>query len=60
MTDDLTRALLRERQTGMPRWQVRKMRDKHQPEPLPEWTDVEIARHRAALDDYYPAMEATA
>lgn len=56
---DLERELLRERMVGMPRWQVRKMRGRDKAEPMPEWSDLEIAQHRKVLGDYYPAMEET-
>ena len=58
--NDLERALLHERMTGMPRWQVRHHQRGQQPEPMPDYGDTEIARHRKALDDYYTAMEETA
>lgn len=52
--DDLWRSLLLERQQGMPRWHVKRPK---QDAPIVPDSDLEIARRRKVLDDYYPAME---
>ena len=62
MTDDeyrlFLRTLLRERQTGMPRWRVGKP-GKPLPPVVFSDSELEIAARRKVLEDYHTTMEAT-